>query len=242
MGFRRYVAVGDSLTQGAGDPHHDGTLRGFADLLACATGSGYANLARSSVRCVEIHRDQVPAAVALAPDLVTAIVGVNDIIAVRLDRNALGRAVDGLLADLRRGLPRAVIATATLPDLSHLSRVARVWRQRVVDVNAAIRDSAAANDVVLVDLDKGPRFTLAELAIDRVHPSPRGHLRMAVAFADALDLPRPAPVLGEGPIRARSARRVYRTVAVAPRFVARRAARGSFIAGQPPKRPDLSPL
>jgi lysophospholipase L1-like esterase len=47
---RSFVALGDSFTEGVGDPYPDGTFRGWADrfaaqLAAASPGLRYANLA-----------------------------------------------------------------------------------------------------------------------------------------------------------------------------------------------------
>ena len=53
MGWQRYVALGDSFTEGIGDPGPDGRDRGWADQLAHALAADdlllrYANLSRSA--------------------------------------------------------------------------------------------------------------------------------------------------------------------------------------------------
>ncbi len=243
----RFVAVGDSLTQGRGDVHPDGQPRGFADLLALSLharpgGVAYANLARSSVRTHEVLRDQVPAAVAATPDLVSVVAGVNDVIAVRFDAARVAGAMEAMMRTLREGCPDARIVTASLPDLSDVNLLARVWQDRVQAVNEAVWSSARRHGVEVVDLSRLGGLTREELAMDRIHPSPHGHLRIARAFGESLgvDVPEPAFMAGRPP--AEGLRRVYRTVVVAPRFISRRLAREALIAAQPPKRPDPSPM
>lgn len=246
MTFSRLVAIGDSLTEGKGDAYPNGELRGFADMLShglrlATPDAVYANLARPGVRAKEIRRDQVPQAAAMAPDLVTAIAGINDAIALRFPSRLVAEELMGLFGDLRAHLPNTTLVTATLPDLSHLSAVARMWRGRVRVLNEAVLDAARAHDLVVVDL-AAERLSREDLALDRVHPSPLGHLRFARCFAEALGLPSPDPSYLARRPRAESLYRVYRTAVVAPRFVTKRFARDALIAGQPAKRPDLDPV
>ena len=245
MTYGRFVAVGDSLTEGKGDTHPDGRPRGFADLLADALRVRgelvYANLARPSVRTAEVREHQVPAAVALQPDLLTVVVGVNDVIALHFDADAVGRDLGQALTQLRRGCPGATILTATMPDVFHLNALARAWRGRVAALNTAIRRAAWGADVVVVDLAAATPMARTELALDRVHPSPHGHLRFARAFGDPLGCDVATPTYMAVAPRAQSVLRAYRTAVVAPRFLARRLARRALIAGQPAKRPDLLP-
>jgi lysophospholipase L1-like esterase len=245
--LRRYVAIGDSLTLGAGDPDPSGRPRGFADLLAAALGQrgdalSYANLARPSVRAAEVAAQQVPGAVTLRPHLVTAVAGVNDVIAARFRPDVTADALDRLLGDLRRGCPDALIVTATMPDLTQVSALARRWRHRVAALDAAVRAAAASHGAVVVDLAAGGPMRREDLALDRAHPSPEGHLRIARAVGEALGLAVARPAHMAAPPSAPALRRAYRTAVVAPTFLARRVARRSLITRQAPKRPDLHPL
>src|ERR1700722_12223010 len=102
--FTRYVALGDSFTEGVGDPHPTSPngLRGWADHVAVALAQNnpalrYANLAVRGRRMDEILADQVQTAVMLEPDLVTVYAGMNDLLLVRNDIDAMmARYADGL--------------------------------------------------------------------------------------------------------------------------------------------------
>jgi hypothetical protein len=74
---KSFIALCDSFTEGVGDPHPDGTCRGWADrfashLAAAVPGLRYANLAIRGKVVSQVVAEQVPAAAALAPD--TALV------------------------------------------------------------------------------------------------------------------------------------------------------------------------
>jgi lysophospholipase L1-like esterase len=85
--WRRMVSIGDSFTEGIGDPI-PGTAdghRGWADRVAEVLGSqvddfAYANLAVRGKLIGQIVADQIEQAVALSPDLVTFSAGGNDVI------------------------------------------------------------------------------------------------------------------------------------------------------------------
>ena len=101
--FHRYVALGDSFTEGVGDPDPDrpNGLRGWADrvaeVLATRTDDfGYANLAIRGRTLRPILAEQLEPALALRPDLVTIYAGGNDLIRPRCD-------VDALADGVRRG-------------------------------------------------------------------------------------------------------------------------------------------
>ena len=73
----RYIAIGDSFTEGVGDEQPDGSVRGWADLvaqgLANATGQPvqYANLAIRGRLLAPIIEEQLEPALALRPTLIT---------------------------------------------------------------------------------------------------------------------------------------------------------------------------
>ena len=77
----RYVAIGDSFTEGLEDPGPDGRHRGWADRVAeglNGPGFEYANLAIRGRLLDPILTEQLPVALALEPDLITIAGGVND--------------------------------------------------------------------------------------------------------------------------------------------------------------------
>ena len=95
MAFHRYVALGDSFTEGVGDPDptRPNGLRGWADRVAeelakQVDGFGYANLAIRGRKLDQIIDEQLEPALALDPDLVSIYAGANDILrpAVDIDR------------------------------------------------------------------------------------------------------------------------------------------------------------
>ena len=69
----RYVAIGDSFTEGLGDTQPDGTERGWADLVAAGIAAGegrtiqYANLAIRGRLLEPIVTEQLDAALSLSP-------------------------------------------------------------------------------------------------------------------------------------------------------------------------------
>src|SRR6478752_5002544 len=96
MLFSRYVALGDSFTEGVGDPHPTSPngLRGWSDHVAVALTQHnpdlrYANLAVRGRRMDEILADQLQTAVMLEPDLVIVYAGMNDLLLVRNDIDAM---------------------------------------------------------------------------------------------------------------------------------------------------------
>ena len=128
MDIHRYVALGDSFTEGVGDPDptRPNGLRGWADRVAevLATQNsdfGYANLA---IRGRKLHRiidEQIEPAVALRPDLVSIYAGANDILRPRVDIDRLAASYDAAIGRLAATGATLVMFTAYDPgDLRDL--------------------------------------------------------------------------------------------------------------------------
>jgi lysophospholipase L1-like esterase len=193
MAYTRYVALGDSQTEGLWDGDDQAGLRGFADRLAAHLnqlypGLQYANLAVRGRTTRDVLDNQLPAALAMKPDLVTLCVGMNDMVRP-------GRWFDTALVELETVYTRlaetgATVVTTTFPDVARILPVGRVLAARLQQINAVITNSAAQHGFGLVDLFTAPSMLDAEVwSIDRMHASPHGHQLFADAAAEALGLP-----------------------------------------------------
>jgi lysophospholipase L1-like esterase len=192
--YSRYVALGDSQTEGLWDGDDHAGLRGFADRLAdrldeLHPGVRYANLAVRSRRIRDVLDDQLPRAVDMQPDLITSCIGMNDV--TRPGTRTFERALaDVDLLHDRLAATGATIVTTTFPDLAKILPVGRFLGSRVLQLNAVIRTAAARHGFLLVDLYDAK--SISEPGVwsqDRIHGSPRGHALFADAAAEALDLP-----------------------------------------------------
>ncbi|MFS0703702.1 SGNH/GDSL hydrolase family protein [Cellulomonas sp. 179-A 9B4 NHS] len=194
----RYVAVGDSFTEGLWDAPdgQDAPQRGWADQLAShlsrrRTAAGlppleYANLAVRGRLMRPILHDQVPAALALRPDLVSVIGGGNDILRPSVD-------VDRLAADLEEAVARV---RATGADVllgtgfdSRESPLVKATRARVGVYNAHVWSIARRQGAYVLDT-WGMRSLLdwRMWAADRIHMTTEGHTRVAQAALVGLGL------------------------------------------------------
>jgi len=191
--YSRYVAIGDSQTEGLWDGDDVAGLVGFADRFAAMVdalhpGLRYANLAIRGKLVADVLHEQVPQALAMQPDLVTVCVGMNDVI--RPGRK-FGQALVDLdsiynaLAD-----SGATVVTATFPNVAELVPLGRIVSPRVARMNRLIRAAAARHGFALVDLYAAACMRDAEnWTIDRFHASSRGHLLFAAAVAESINLP-----------------------------------------------------
>lgn len=191
--FARYVALGDSQTEGLWDGDDSQGVQGFADRLAqrideVYPGLSYANLAVRGRRIRDVLDAQLPAALAMQPDLITSCIGMNDV-------TRPGRSFDRALDDLdvlhaELAATGATVIITTFPDISQILPAGRLLSSRVQQINTAIRAAASRHGLLLVDLYSVPSMTDPNTwSADRVHGSPRGHQLFADAAAEVLRLP-----------------------------------------------------
>ncbi|ORA80051.1 SGNH/GDSL hydrolase family protein [Mycobacterium malmoense] len=192
-GYRRYIAIGDSQTEGLWDGDDAVGLLGFADRLAVLIdsffpGLRYANLAIRGKRMADVLSEQVPQALAMRPDLITVCAGMNDVIQ---PGRSFGRAlvdldhVHAALAD-----SGATVVTTTFPNVAQFLPLGRLVSSRLTRINDAIAAAADRYGFRLVDLYNAPSMHNVDTwAVDRVHASSQGHILFAAAAAEALKLP-----------------------------------------------------
>ncbi|MEU3844337.1 SGNH/GDSL hydrolase family protein [Streptomyces sp. NPDC028635] len=181
----RFVALGDSLTEGVGDPV-DGAWRGWAALLAPSLSVSpvdFTNLAVSGAQTRDVLERQLPAALALRPDLVSVVIGVNDTLRCTFDIHAVAARLDTVYGALTRH--GATALTACLPDpgamLGLPGALARPLARRQRAVNAVVHalSERYGTQHLHADTEEWIRDR-AMWSADRLHPGERGHRQLAV--------------------------------------------------------------
>lgn len=188
------VAIGDSFTEGVGDPHlhYPNGLRGWPDRLARQLGRAdrswrYANLGIRSKFLDQVVADQLEPALSMRPTHVSFAAGGNDLLSLRADVDDIIRRYGAALQRLVDTGAQVVVFTTFEPQASLLLEP---LVRRVRTLNVAVRDLAATHGAVLVDHARMREFDQRSLwAPDRIHMSRQGHKRMAAAVADALGVP-----------------------------------------------------
>lgn len=251
--FERYVALGDSQTEGLNDGDERSGYRGWADRLAERLAAGhpefaYANLAVRGLRTREIRDTQLEPALAMRPDLATVMAGMNDLLRPRFDAAQVADGLEDMFAALSAAGARVV--TVTFPDIAEIMPMTRPLAPRVRALNAALLVAAERHGVVVVRCDRYPICTDPRIwSEDRLHANALGHTLIADAMAHALGLPdaddawtrslTPLPRSSRWST-ARTEGRWLRTF-VGP-WLGRRIRGTSSSAGRTAKRPDLLPF
>lgn len=194
--WRRYVAIGDSFSEGMSDrdPRSEGRYVGWADRLAAelstATPDGdfrYANLAVRGRKLDDVIGPQLDAALSMEPDLVSMVGGGNDILRPRVDLDEVAGRLEQAVARIRGTGADVLLATPADPVDAGLLSTLRA-RHGVHTANVftiAQRHGAHVLNLWGIETLRDWRMW----ATDRIHLSTEGHRRVAQAALVALRQP-----------------------------------------------------
>ncbi|MGO1507252.1 MAG: SGNH/GDSL hydrolase family protein [Microbacteriaceae bacterium] len=207
--WHRFVTVGDSFTEGIGDPDPEapGGHRGWADRVAEVLASqvdefAYANLAVRGKLIAQIVSDQIEPAVALRPDLISLCAGGNDVIRPGTDPDAIAAMLEDAVS--RLASTGAAIILFTGIDTG-FTPVFRPFRGKVAIYNENVRAIADRHDCIVADqwalkTVQDPRF----FDDDRLHYNALGHHEIARMVLRALNVPNDLQAMQPDPLPVRS--------------------------------------
>lgn len=178
---RGVVALGDSITNGRGEPALGVPMQSWALWLAEALDLPFHKLAADGARAPDVLRDLVPRL--QGPyDIACVWVGVNDTRSVDWDADAYERDLGAIAAAAGAASDRLLLVTVPA-DLGRPSA-----GPKPLEAGAIIRRVARGLDAVVCDLDDlaGSPWILP----DAVHPTAVGQLQIADRAARALGAPR----------------------------------------------------
>jgi lysophospholipase L1-like esterase len=186
MRRRGLVALGDSITNGHGEPALGVTMQSWAQWLAESLELPFTKLARDGARAADVLRDLVPRLDG-PYDVGCVYVGVNDTRGPDWNAGGFERDAEAIVAAVAACSERLLVCT--IP--SDLGRPRAAPKPQTA--SAILRAAAARHGAAIVDLDDfaGPPWVLP----DGVHPTAIGQLEIADRAARVLDAAR-APSSG----------------------------------------------
>jgi lysophospholipase L1-like esterase len=193
--LHRFLALGDSFTEGMSDDGPAGQPRGWADRLAAtltlrAAGLEYANLAVRGKLLAQVRTEQVDGLDALVAEpertLVSFHAGPNDVLRPGSDPSAIGVEYAGVVRALTARDVHVLLFTV-IPRAGGSGRTAHALAQRFARFNDAVREVVADTGATLVDLSAVPAIQDRRFwNDDRLHLNALGHRRVAAAALAAL--------------------------------------------------------
>ena len=194
-----YVALGDSITLGIGDPirlppapSEQGRgkgkrgWRGWAALLADSLIDPDLHiLAGNGALWADVERDQLPAALQLRPDVASVVIGINDTLRPNFDTDRIANSAAHTIGALRAC--GAEVLTMRLPDPGQMlgmpGLLARPLARRAQQINEVMDGLAERFGTLHYDAATDEEaFDPRMWAVDRLHPSERGHRLIARRF------------------------------------------------------------
>jgi lysophospholipase L1-like esterase len=250
--WRRYIALGDSFTEGLSDPdpRRPGEFRGWADRLAEHLAAAvpeadveYANLAIRGRLMRQVVDEQVEVALGADPDLVSLVAGGNDLMRPGADPDELAATLEAAVVRIRDSGADVLLATGV--DTRQTPILRRV-RGKIAVFNADVWSIAARNGCFV--LDQWGAAWVQDWRMwdtDRIHLTDEGHRRMALAAAAALGLPSadgddwrtPLPAQAPRPLRVAIGEEAAWVRGFVAPWIGRRLRGRSSGDGRAPKRP-----
>jgi len=194
----RYVALGDSYTIGTGLADES---QNFPSLLArkLREESGIevalVNLGVNGYTTSDLIREELPVARGLRPELVTILIGANDLVQGSNESTYRIRLVSIYDALGSMGSPARRVLALSIPDFSGLPGAApfgsaRELRSRIDAFNGVAQSEAASRDFRYIDITAISRQagdTNGWVAADGLHPGPAQHRAIADQLWTFLD-------------------------------------------------------
>ncbi len=252
--FERFVAIGDSQTEGVGDPTGPGgTERGWADRFAerLALKQGnllYANLAVRGKLLAQIDEDQIELALGMKPDLVSLVGGLNDVLRPGCDLDLVLARMD--VMQERLAASGATVITINYPDPALMMPLGRLLSDTMAEFNRGLGRIADRHGTLLLDISGSSDVADPDhWCPDRLHLNSAGHQVLADGMFSLVEpLPEGQSWLGQVPVRPKPRLREQLTAearwagAFFVPWIYRRLAGKSSGDGRFAKRPDLSPV
>ena len=189
-GWKRFVALGDSLTEGLMDELPGYQSASWADRVSAAIGRNepdlaYLNLGYRGLLAAQVHERQLAAALEFKPDLATVVCGGNDLLTPTYDRAAVEGHIDAMVSALTDA--GATVFLFALMNITAAVSEFDKLKPRLMGLNASYRKVAARRGAILVDLWDHPVASDRNLySADLLHMSARGHAHIATTAIRAL--------------------------------------------------------
>ena len=197
MKYSRFIALGDSMTEGMSDEQIDGKYRGWADRTADVMAQEhpeftYMNLAVRGKLLQQVIDDQIPHVAKHVTGKETIIsfhAGANDVIRPNYDpaiaKPKYRKGVEDLTAT-----GGTLMLFTVVEKVDGKSKVADMWHERFSDFNKHVREVAKEFGAILMDAQDAPFLADRRLLNrDRLHLNEDGHWRLSQAVLEGLGYP-----------------------------------------------------
>ncbi|OWW11939.1 lipase [Bacillus sp. MB353a] len=189
--WKRFVAIGDSFTEGIGDEVEGIALKSWVDhfVQLCVNDIEYANFAKRGLVTKEIRSQQLEKALTFNPDLVSLIAGANDVLKGRWNHYAYKEDMKCMIDTLSK--TGADIMIANLPDftvrLPFSTEKKQVLKEQLLEVNEVIL--SLSREYKLHHIDFWNHHVVNDNTLwskDFIHPNSKGYVKVAELIFSSL--------------------------------------------------------
>ncbi|OTZ53103.1 lipase [Bacillus thuringiensis] len=189
--WKRFLAIGDSFTEGIGDEVEGIALKSWVDhfVQLCENDIEYANFAKLGLVTKEIRSQQLEKALTFNPDLVSLIAGANDVLKGRWNHDAYKNDMEFMIDSLSKA--GADIIIANLPDftvrLPFASEKKQVIKEQLLEANEVIH--SLSREYKLHHVDFWNHHLVNDNMLwskDLIHPNSKGYVKVAELIFSSL--------------------------------------------------------
>lgn len=189
--WKRFVAIGDSVTEGIGDEVEGIALKSWVNhfVQLCENDIEYANFAKRGLVTKEIQSQQLEKALTFNPDLVSLIAGANDVLKGRWNHDAYKNDMEFMIDTLSKA--GADIIIANLPDftvrLPFASEKKQVIKEQLLEANEVIH--SLSREYKLHHVDFWNHHLVNDNTLwskDLIHPNSKGYVKVAELIFSSL--------------------------------------------------------
>ncbi|QHV46710.1 SGNH/GDSL hydrolase family protein [Bacillus cereus] len=189
--WKRFVAIGDSFTEGIGDEVEGIALKSWVDhfVQLCENDIEYANFAKRGLVTEEIRLQQLEKALTFNPDLVSLIAGANHVLKGRWNHDAYKNDMEFMIDTLSKA--GADIIIANLPDftvrLPFASEKKQVIKEQLLEANEVIH--SLSREYKLHHVDFWNHHLVNDNTLwskDLIHPNSKGYVKVAELIFSSL--------------------------------------------------------
>ncbi len=181
----RYLALGDSYTIGTGASH---ASRSWPSIIAARLGAELVNPAVNGFTTLDLIARELPLVEELEPELVSVLIGVNDLVQGRSPERY--RASLSVIYDALASRPPMRVVAVSIPEWSYVPAAAEFGGEQHVDVmtrvfNGIARAEASRRGFTWIELAEASTSgvgTPGWIAGDGLHPGDAQYAAWAEAI------------------------------------------------------------
>ena len=188
--WKRFVAIGDSFTEGIGDEVEGIALKSWVDhfVQLCAFDIEYANFAKRGLVTKRNSVTAIGKSVNFSPDLISLIAGANDVLKGRWNHQEYKNDMEFMIDTLSKADADIIIGTFQILQLGFLYHLKKqVVKEQLLEANEVIR--SLSKEYKLHHVDFWNHHLVNDDTVwskDLIHPNSKGYVKVAELIHSSL--------------------------------------------------------